>query len=105
MRIPVFTRKVKVITAEVECANVVNKEFEIHTVRFCAERTFDINKTKAVEKRVNALLGADTKFIRVVSVNAESLTMAITLDNFYKYAYVVEDKINAETSQSKEVLF
>lgn len=104
MRIPVFTRKVKVVTAEVECANVVTKEFEIQTVKFCAERTFDIDKTRAVEKRVNALLGADSKFIRVVNVSAESLTMAITVDNFYRNAYVVEDKIKTESTQSKEAL-
>lgn len=104
MRIPVFTRKVKVVTAEVECANVETKEFEIETVKFCAERTFDASKTRAVEKRVNALLDEKHKFIRMVNVTAESLTMAITVDNFYKNAYVVEDKINAESTQSKEAL-
>ena len=96
MRIPVFTRKVKEVTAEIECANVETKEFEIVNVKFCAERTFNIDKTREVEKRVNTLLDDKHKFIRLVNVSAESLTMAITMDNFYKNAYIVEHKINAQ---------
>lgn len=96
MRIPVFTRKVKVVTAEIECANVETKEFEIVAVKFCAERTFNIDKTREVEKRVNTLLDDKHKFIRLVNVSAESLTMAITMDNFYKNAYIVEHKINVQ---------
>lgn len=104
MRIPVFTRKVKIVTAEIECANVETKEFEMQTIKFCAVRTFDIGKTREVEKRVNALLDGERKFIRLVKVSAESVLMGITMDNFYKNAYVVEDKLNSESTQTKEEL-